>query len=106
MVKIIEHPDGTREFIVDRFEARAAEYLSAMGAKAPQLTQEQFEELVAQMRRAWEEAGDDDEDDEEEDDGMTPEERAAEAKRQIRAEFIAMGREDLFEESFTFKEES
>ena len=104
MVKIIQHPDGRREFIIDRFEAMAAEYLSAMGAKAPKLTQEQFEELVENMRRAWEEAGDDDEE-EDEDDGMTPEERAAEANRQIRQEFIAMGREDLLEGLHTFKDE-
>ena len=103
MVKITELPDGRRQFFIDQYEVRAAAYLSEMGPDAPELTPEQFEELVAYLRRSDEEHSD--EDDEEEDDGTTPEEHGAEARRLIREELIALGRQDLLERLETLKEE-
>ena len=78
MTRIVENPDGTRTFHVDEATAQAVALLEDMGADAPELTLEQFEELVEEIRRAW------DEDDDEP--TMTIEEYIAESKRLAREE--------------------
>ena len=48
-----ENPDGTRHWIVDPDALQAAAFLDDEGA--PELTQEQFDELTCEMRAAREE---------------------------------------------------
>ena len=47
-----QNPDGTRTFFVDQDRIQAASLLDYEGA--PELTEEQFEELVEEMRKARE----------------------------------------------------
>ena len=52
MTRIYENPDGTRTFVTDGATAWVGEMLASMGSDAPELTQEEFEELVERIRNA------------------------------------------------------
>ena len=53
MVRIRQNPDGTRTFFVDQDRLEGAAMLD--GDDAPELTEEQFEELTDEMRKVREE---------------------------------------------------
>ena len=61
MTQMYENPDGTRTFVTDEATIWAGEFLASLGPDAPELTQEQFEELVERIRNADSEPDDDDE---------------------------------------------
>ena len=61
MVKIIEHEDGHREFIIDWYEAMAAQLIEDHGVE---MTVEQFEALVEHLRRTVDADANDDDDEE------------------------------------------